>query len=353
MKRVPWRFGLVLSPILVLIPLLLMGFGCGGDDDNPGGPSGGDVPAAWVGLWSQSIVMKDCETHDVVFTASDTSAICPDEEDYEGVDDSVGVDCDYSWSGSQMTVNCTFYDTLPGPCYVETAVSYTGTVSGTSYNLSGTVETSFSGTCSFGEDSCMEIEISGQRIGDAPDPCDPFTDYTGGNGGGPTNGHDGMSVDITGGGSTVDYDVADDAVWVVRNPATDEYVIGSTLTMGTVDYSLVFAVPAADGPDLELSASGIEGKVNVTFTMLSTAAAASLQDIQQGTFTVDAYDSEEITGTFSFSGGVQDLVGGSTETYTFQSGVFDLAVDGSSGKVKTLPMSTPEQILAHVRRTIF
>ncbi|MBM3319660.1 MAG: hypothetical protein FJY73_03175 [Candidatus Eisenbacteria bacterium] len=353
MKRTAWGFSLVLAPIVVLVPLLMLGFGCGGgDDDNPGGPNGGGVPAAWVGLWSQSGTMKDCETQTVLFTVTDTSAICPNEEDYEGIEDSVGVECDYSWSGNQRTVHCTFYDTIPGPCYMETEISYTGTVSGTSYALQGTVETSFTGECSIEEDGCMEFEISGQRIGDAPDPCNPFGDGWGGNGGG--SGREGISVDITGAGSPVAYQAPDAMCWVAYDDATDYYLINSTMSVGDMAYSLNFGVPAADGPDFDLSTSEVAGKVQVVFTKTGTGSMAVLRDVLQGSFVVTAYDSEAISGTFSFSGTVEGtLGGGAPATYSFQNGTFDLSVDVASKRGKAEPLPSPEWILAHVRRTVF
>jgi hypothetical protein len=350
MKRAAWRFGIIFTPIVLLVPLL-MGFGCGGDD-NPGGPSGGGVPEAWVGLWSQSVTMRDCETQTVLFTVTDTSAICPNEEDYEGIEDSVGVECDYSWSGNQMTVHCTFYDTIPGPCYMETDISYAGTVTGTSYALQGTIETSFTGECSLEEDGCMEIQISGQRIGDAPEPCDPFGDGWGDNGGG--SDRDGISVGITGEGSPVAYEASDEMAWVAYDDATNYYLISSTMPVGDMAYSLNFGVPAGDGPDFELSTSEVAGKVQVYFTKAGTGSMAVLQDVQQGSFVVTAYDSEAISGTFSFSGSVQDLLGGgAATTYSFQNGTFDLSVDVASKKGKEGSLPSPAWVLAHVRRTIF
>ena len=343
--------GRLFPAAILLLMLLALGVGCGDDDDDDDNgltdPNGlGDIPVEWVGVWEETVVYRDCDADTILFSFTETTTICPDEEDYSGIEDSVGVDCDYSWNGNQQTVSCTIYDTT-GTCYTQMEMDYTGSVSGTSYSLSGTMEVSSSGVCVLPLDGCMNIAMSGTRIGDAPDPCDPFEDFGdgggGGGGGGGDGDADGLSTDITG-GATVDYDISDVGSAVVYS-AQAGYTISTSLTAGADIYSLNIVIPSMTLESYELSTSNVAGKVQIIFSLVSGGNYGILSSIT-GSLDLTEATTEKIAGTFSFSGGVDYPPGGNTETFTFSNGTFDLNVDFSG---KTGPPVSPERMIRHMR----
>lgn len=314
------------SMYLCFAAVVLLAFslnvGCGDDDDdNPTGPSP-FISADWVGVWEQSVTMTICGEQTSYMSFTDTMTICPDEEDWVQEDDP-NVDCDYTWDGNTMSSTCTIVDTTD-ECIVTVDVSYTGTVTGTSYNMSGTIQNTYSGTgCPTGGYDCMNITYTGTRIGDAPDPCDPF--------GGTSSGEDVFTYTVTNGG-TADYAFSDNEVVVLLSEGGYSIIAGA----GTVDgHTIYFYTPTPTAANNYGLAGWTEATANQVGANYVTPDGSMLTDAN-GTMLVTEADASHIAGTFSFTATLSDGV--STEDITVSSGVFDVLVD-VAGKTDQIPDS--------------
>jgi hypothetical protein len=347
MKPYPWKTGTLVALAALFTLLLVLSPGCGGDDgdDNPGGPNG-DVPEEWVGIWLQTITLTDCDTQQE-YSYTDTLTICPDAEDYE--DDTSGVDCDYTWDGDEMSVECTYQDTF-GTCLGQNSIQWHGQVSGTSFTAEGTIEVVYTGVECELDTVCTEMVLSGTRIGDAPEPCDPSNDGGGGDGD-----LAGLSVHISGGETDLAYDVSDLSALVVYDTTNNEYGIQSAVTEAGTTYSLTILFPGEGWP-FEFATEPIEGKAFVQFTMVTGLSSAfDLQSVTSGTLTLSEATEEKIVGAFSFSGEMVDLFGSEDPVvFQFESGEFELSVDARTDGIGKAPraLSTEERVLSKIQRDI-
>jgi hypothetical protein len=346
MKLRSWPVASVFALAALLTAFLVLGPGCGGDDDNPEAPTDG-VPEEWVGLWEMSITFNDCDSHEEIFTFTVTTPVCPDEEDYQ--DEEPGMDCDYSWDGDEMVAHCITYDTS-GTCYETSDVQWTGTVSGTSFTAVGTMQTTYSPE---GCDTafCAEIEISATRIGDAPEPCDPYQDW----GGGDDGGRAGLAVDIVGGSSDGSYEVADFVALVLLDTVANEYSVTASWGGGGEISVLRMAFPQeGGGPEdpWEFSIARIEGKAYVAFRNVVGSDLDTLSAVTSGYLTITEATDEAVSGSFFLTGSMVDALGvGDPEAIAFQNGTFELSVDETTGSPpgKTAPAHTfAEQTLSKV-----
>ncbi len=344
MKFRTWNAGILVALAAVLASLLVIGAGCGGDDDNPSG-SNGDVPESWVGLWLTSITFKDCVSHEEVFTFTDTTAICPDAEDYEETEE--GMECDYSWDGNTMDVHCITYDTLGG-CYNMSDVEWSSTVSGTSFTGEGTFVDTWTGEeCEF-EDACYDVEMTSTRIGDAPEPCDPFQDFDGGGNGGDLSG---LEFDIVGASSDGTYEISDLlGATVVLDTVANEYRVFAQWAGGGATYILQLGFPGEGGPDWEFSTEAIEGKALVQFTKtVGEEHRWVLTGVTSGTLTVSEATDDAVSGDFTLAGDLTDQIGGGDPVaIAFQNGIFELSIDAKTsfpGKAVAARVASPRSIV--------
>lgn len=154
-----------------LLPLSAFAFlfppGCGDDETGPSGPV--VLPAAWAGVWEIETIERDCGSSVIDFQESETDTLCAGEEISFAPDDadSLQVSCDGTVTDIAVDVTCTTSTTVEGVAYtvlVEVAIDRNGD------SMSGTVRYTVRAGDTVVE--CFEEELTGTRIGPAPDPCD-------------------------------------------------------------------------------------------------------------------------------------------------------------------------------------
>lgn len=132
------------------------------------------VPAQWDGLWTTVDSVYDCPDVFLV-TNTSTDTICGGREySPDGQGSPFAMVCTGSADASTMDMTCTGSGEVFAGCNANYTMVTHGTISGDTYHMVSTMETTYSGTgegCSLLPPSCTQIDIWGTRTGAAP------TDY--------------------------------------------------------------------------------------------------------------------------------------------------------------------------------
>ncbi len=132
---------------------------------------GTPIPEEWLGIWEQTVNIYDCDTNDLLFTTTQLDTLCPGAvfEDPDG--GGTTLNCTTTADGSSYTTHCEgSSEVFPG-CTSSFVYDVTGTLSGDSYSATSVTNISFTGDCQDLPDQCQRTELSGTRLGPAPEPC--------------------------------------------------------------------------------------------------------------------------------------------------------------------------------------
>jgi hypothetical protein len=130
-----------------------------------------EIPEEWLGIWELDLASYDCETDDLLFATTSFDTICPGNVFEEPDPEDIPIECTGSADGSSYSLHCEGSEVIQPGCSANFVYDATGTRNGESYTSVAIVNISFTGDCPLIPDSCQRIEITGTRIGSAPEPC--------------------------------------------------------------------------------------------------------------------------------------------------------------------------------------
>lgn len=130
------------------------------------------VPTAWGGIWDTDIDTRICDNPLVLFTSSFVDTLCPGTEVDPGAGDPGSVtNCTGTATDASINMTCTYAQEVTPGCMLNATVDYVSTRNGDSFSTNMRIQSTYTGDCTDVEDSCIEMDITGTRIGPAPADC--------------------------------------------------------------------------------------------------------------------------------------------------------------------------------------
>jgi hypothetical protein len=131
-----------------------------------------EIPEEWVGVWELEIAVYECETNTLLFSTTDLDTICPGSVFEDPDPEEMPLECTGSADADSYTTHCEgSLEVMPG-CTMNFVYDVTGTRDGDTYTSVATTDITYSGDCPDVPDTCQRTEVTGTRIGGAPNPCD-------------------------------------------------------------------------------------------------------------------------------------------------------------------------------------
>lgn len=298
--------------LAVITSLVLGGWGC-----DPGGTVSPPQQLTFdAGTYELTARYVACQSGEVLFAVTDTLYHCTDGP-FEGG----SLPCTAEINGDQASTTCTVSDLPVGwDCVAGSAtIDVAGPVTRSSWSFSGTISgRDLAGPCA-GQEECLQVELTGRRIGDVPPGCqegegpgsDPDPDPDPGSNGTATfTIHDGP---LAGQYTTTDvrhylFDIGDDRVHQVH--------IGVDLPAGDAILVTVETPSGVNAPGtFDLAGDGwvdlYEGTTSFTFFYGDPNQTT-------GNLTIQSISGDAISGTFSavVTGDYEDLSGSEVQSRT-------------------------------------
>lgn len=130
-----------------------------------------EIPEEWIGIWELDLAVYDCETDDLLFATTSIDTICPGTVFEEPDPEDVTIECSGSADATSYTIHCEGSEEVIPGCTANFVHDASGTRNDGSYTSIATTTITFVGDCPLIPDSCQRTEITGTRIGSAPEPC--------------------------------------------------------------------------------------------------------------------------------------------------------------------------------------
>ncbi|MDH4037056.1 MAG: hypothetical protein OEX18_01585 [Candidatus Krumholzibacteria bacterium] len=148
---------------------LAMAAGCGDDESPTGGGTGGNsstlsLPSGTYAATGAFFTCGEAVPFDVL---ADTLVFCGAEV----IDEFFGADCPVKRTGNNLSLSCETTETVGLSCTETLKASFTGTVSGDTYQLSGTFEYSDNPADCWDGTYCDSLHLTIERIGGVPTAC--------------------------------------------------------------------------------------------------------------------------------------------------------------------------------------
>lgn len=131
-----------------------------------------EIPEEWVGIWEMTTAVYDCETNELVFSATNIDTICPGFVLEDPEPGEVTIECTGSADANSFTTHCEgTLMVIPG-CFMNYVYDSTGTRNNNSFTQVGTSTITYTGDCPFIPDTCQRTEVTGTRTSSDPGPCE-------------------------------------------------------------------------------------------------------------------------------------------------------------------------------------